>query len=70
METDPTKLEQGTDFIAEVTVINPGSLVKYDNMALTQIFPSGWEFTIRAWMARLYQELHPRLRIRLFVMTV
>ncbi|RYD79203.1 MAG: hypothetical protein EOP53_10000, partial [Sphingobacteriales bacterium] len=43
MEIDPTNLEQGTDFMAEVTVTNPGSLGKYDNMALRQIFPSGWE---------------------------
>jgi uncharacterized protein YfaS (alpha-2-macroglobulin family) len=40
---DPTTLEQGTDFMAEVTVTNPGSLGNYDNMALQQIFPSGWE---------------------------
>ncbi len=43
MEIDPANLEQGTDFMAEVTVTNPGSLGKYDNMALRQIFPSGWE---------------------------
>lgn len=42
-EINPSKLEQGTDFMAEVTITNPGSLGKYDNMALTQIFPSGWE---------------------------
>jgi uncharacterized protein YfaS (alpha-2-macroglobulin family) len=40
---DPTKLEQGTDFIAEVKIINPGSRGSYKEMALTQIFPSGWE---------------------------
>lgn len=38
-----SKLEQGTDFIAEVLVSNPGMLGNYSDMALTQIFPSGWE---------------------------
>jgi alpha-2-macroglobulin len=40
---DVTKLEQGTDFIAEVTITNPGTRGEYLQMALTQIFPSGWE---------------------------
>lgn len=41
---DPTALPQGTDFIAEVIVHHPGSrAVNYDEIALTQIFPSGWE---------------------------
>jgi hypothetical protein len=40
---DPGKLEQGTDFIAEVTVTNPSVNSYYQQMALTQIFPSGWE---------------------------
>lgn len=40
---DPSKLEQGTDFIAEVTITNPGVRGEYQQMALTQIFPSGWE---------------------------
>ncbi len=40
---DPTKLEQGTDFMAEVTVKNPNPVQWYKDMALTQIFPSGWE---------------------------
>lgn len=37
-------IPQGTDFIAEVVVTNPGTRA-YDlkEMALTQIFPSGWE---------------------------
>lgn len=42
-EIDPTKLKQGTDFIAQVTIKNPGHRGRYDNMALTQLFPSGWE---------------------------
>ncbi len=40
----PDKLEQGTDFIAEVTLQNPGTKsYKYEQMELTQIFASGWE---------------------------
>ncbi len=40
---DISSLAQGTDFIAEVTVHHPGIRSAYDNMALTQVFPSGWE---------------------------
>jgi alpha-2-macroglobulin len=40
---DPTKLEQGREFVAEVTVIHPGVRSNYENMALAQVFPSGWE---------------------------
>ncbi len=40
---DPTKLEQGTEFVVSVTVKNPGLRGLYQNMALSQIFPSGWE---------------------------
>jgi uncharacterized protein YfaS (alpha-2-macroglobulin family) len=40
---DPSKLKQGQDFYAEVTVKNTGSQGLYEQMALTQIFPSGWE---------------------------
>jgi len=40
---DPRKLEQGTDFLAEVRLTNPKIYGYYSNMALTQIFPSGWE---------------------------
>ncbi|WP_316788443.1 alpha-2-macroglobulin family protein [Pedobacter frigoris] len=40
---DPTLLKQGTDFYAEVTIKNPGRMGYYEQMALTQIFPSGWE---------------------------
>lgn len=42
-EIDVDKLQQGTDFIAEVQVSNPGLRGDYVQMALTQIFPSGWE---------------------------
>ena len=40
---DPETLEQGTDFVAEVTVTNPGLRGTYEELALTQVFPSGWE---------------------------
>jgi uncharacterized protein YfaS (alpha-2-macroglobulin family) len=40
---DPSTLKQGTDFYAEVTIKNPGRMGYYEQMALTQIFPSGWE---------------------------
>jgi len=40
---DVSKLEQGTDFYASVTVTNPGYRGWYNNMSLSQIFPSGWE---------------------------
>jgi uncharacterized protein YfaS (alpha-2-macroglobulin family) len=40
---DPGVMEQGTDFVAEVTVSNPGTKGYLSEMALNQIFPSGWE---------------------------
>jgi alpha-2-macroglobulin len=40
---DPVKLEQGTEFIAEVTVSNYYNRGRYENLALAQVFPSGWE---------------------------
>jgi alpha-2-macroglobulin len=41
---DPGKLQQGVNFVAEVTINNPGiSGSYYHQLVLTQIFPSGWE---------------------------
>lgn len=40
---DPTQLEQGTEFMAVVSVSNPGTRGAYRNLAINQIFPSGWE---------------------------
>lgn len=41
---NPSQIAQGTDFIAEVKVRNPGTKGRYyKEMALSQIFPSGWE---------------------------
>ena len=39
----PEKIEQGTDFFAEVTLLNNYNRGDLAQMALTQIFPSGWE---------------------------
>ena len=41
-EIDAAALPQGTNFTASVTVENP-SAMNYDNIALSQIFPAGWE---------------------------
>ncbi len=40
---NPASIEQGTNFMVEVTVSNPGNRGIYKQLALTQIFPSGWE---------------------------
>lgn len=40
---DVTRLEQGTEFIASVTVTHNGVRSSYENLALGQLFPSGWE---------------------------
>ncbi len=42
-KVNPEKLTQGTDFVAVVRVQNPGQRGAYKEMALTTIFPSGWE---------------------------
>ncbi len=38
-----SRIEQGTDFYALVTVTHDGMKMRYDELALTQVFPSGWE---------------------------
>ena len=40
---DISHMEQGTDFIAKVTIKNTGNRGTYMQMALSEIFPSGWE---------------------------
>ncbi len=40
---DPSRLEQGSDFMAEVSLSHPGIRVSYKELALNQMFPSGWE---------------------------
>jgi alpha-2-macroglobulin len=40
---DPVRIEQGTSFIASVSVTNTGYYGNFKNLAINQIFPSGWE---------------------------
>jgi uncharacterized protein YfaS (alpha-2-macroglobulin family) len=40
---DVKRIPQGTDFKATVRISNPGLMGTYKNLALSQIFPSGWE---------------------------
>ena len=42
-ELNPTTLEQGQEFVASVRVTNPGLRGTYQNLAVQQIFPPGWE---------------------------
>ncbi len=42
-EINPVSLVQGSDFMVEVQIKHPGIRDDYKEMALTQIFPSGWE---------------------------
>lgn len=38
-----SELQQGTDFMAVINIIHPGLLDSYKELALTSMFPSGWE---------------------------
>ena len=40
---DIAHLQQGTDFIAKVVIKNTGNRGTYAQMALSEVFPSGWE---------------------------
>jgi alpha-2-macroglobulin len=42
-DLDVTRLEQGTEFLADVTVAHNGTRSSFENLALSQVFPSGWE---------------------------
>lgn len=44
---DPSELEQGADLFLNVTVKHPGMRGPYRHLALTSIFPSGWEILNR-----------------------
>ena len=45
-EISPDKLKQGQDFVVQITVTNPGTYTNHlDQMALSYMFPSGWELT-------------------------
>jgi len=46
LESEPLDVDssdQGTDFVAEVSVTNTGMRGSYKEVALTHVFPSGWE---------------------------
>ena len=43
---DPASLAQGTDFVVTVRLTNLSATVDYTGLALTEIFPSGWEIRI------------------------
>ena len=43
---DPSSLPQGTDFVVNAYVTNTSATTDYTNLALTQIFPSGWEIHV------------------------
>ncbi|MEI8203503.1 MAG: MG2 domain-containing protein [Bacteroidota bacterium] len=53
---NPDNISQGTNFIAEVVISNPGSRGIYRQLALTQIFPSGWEI-FNARMSELAKDV-------------
>lgn len=40
---NPTVMDQGTDFVCEVKVSNRSNMGNYEQMALSTIFPSGWQ---------------------------
>ena len=40
---NPSEIEQGSDFYVETSITNTGIKSDCENLALTQIFPSGWE---------------------------
>ena len=40
---NPSEIKQGSDFYVETSITNTGIQSDYENLALTQIFPSGWE---------------------------
>ena len=42
---DISNIKQNQDIVAQVYIKHPGILPDYENMALTQIFPSGFEIT-------------------------
>lgn len=49
---DTKNIGQGKDFLAKARIVNPGGRGTYKNMALSMIFPSGWEIiNTRLWDA-------------------
>lgn len=58
---DVTKLKQGTDFTATVIVEHPGGNFEYKNLALSQVFPSGWEI-----INTRVQDINPEMKDDIF----
>ena len=55
-QVDPTSLTRGTDFVCRVGITN-NSTVNYKDLALTQLFPCGWEIRPdRKDDGKLYQD--------------
>jgi hypothetical protein len=49
---DPKKLQQGKDFVAKVSINQKNNNITYKNLALSAVFPSGWEIiNTRLWDA-------------------
>ncbi|MCH8495227.1 MAG: hypothetical protein LAT57_06290, partial [Balneolales bacterium] len=44
-QVDPVRLTQGTDIIAEVNITNTATRDIYRQVAVNQVFPSGWEIS-------------------------
>lgn len=42
-QVDPASLPQGTDFTVNAYIVNTSAVQDYTNLALSQIFPAGWE---------------------------
>lgn len=40
---NPKSITKGTDFVVQYTLTHTGERMEYENMALSVIFPSGWE---------------------------
>lgn len=55
---DPASIPVSTDFYATVTVTNTSGYEKYTDLALTHIFPAGWEITSERDLSSLtYQDI-------------
>ncbi len=40
---NPQKIKKGTDFVVQFTITHNGERMDYENLALSAVFPSGWE---------------------------
>ncbi len=53
---NPASIEQSTDIVMEIAVQNPGLRGNYQEMALTTVFPSGWELRNTRMDSEAFQE--------------